>query len=65
MTGDPGGPLTFVAGAAEAGVRADRAVVRHAPGVGRRGAAELFERGAVRVEGRRVRKGRTESFSRD
>lgn len=39
--------------AAEAGERVDRLVVRHVPGLGRRGARELFAAGAVMVDGRR------------
>ena len=41
----------------EAGERLDRLLVRHATGLGRRRAAELFASGAVRVDGRRATKG--------
>ena len=42
--------------AAEAG-RADKVLAKHFPEAGRRALAELFERGAVRVAGKRVKKG--------
>ncbi|HTR50846.1 MAG TPA: RluA family pseudouridine synthase [Kofleriaceae bacterium] len=42
--------------AAEAG-RIDKVLAKHFPGAGRRALAELFERGAVRVAGKRVKKG--------
>jgi 23S rRNA pseudouridine1911/1915/1917 synthase len=45
----------FVVAPAEAGVRLDRLVVRHVGALGRKGARELFERGRVTVDGRRVR----------
>jgi 23S rRNA pseudouridine1911/1915/1917 synthase len=41
----------------EEGERVDRLVVRHAASLGRRGVAELFRRGAVRVGGHVVKKG--------
>src|SRR4029079_17678098 len=37
--------------------RLDKLIVRHATGIGRRGVAELFQRGAVRVDGRVAKKG--------
>lgn len=43
--------------AAEAGERLDRLVVRHARGLGRRRARELFAEGAVTVDGRPARAG--------
>jgi 23S rRNA pseudouridine1911/1915/1917 synthase len=42
----------FVVSAEEAGERLDRLVVRHVPGLGRRGARELFAARAVTVDGR-------------
>lgn len=42
--------------AADAG-RVDKAVARHFPGAGRRQLAELFDAGAVRVGGRKAKKG--------
>jgi 23S rRNA pseudouridine1911/1915/1917 synthase len=45
----------FVVGAADAGERLDRLVVQRVPGLGRRTARELFGRGAITVDGRRVR----------
>jgi 23S rRNA pseudouridine1911/1915/1917 synthase len=50
-------PLTFRVQDGDAGERLDRLVVRHATGIGRRRAAELFAAGAVRVDGRRAAKG--------
>ena len=49
--------VTFRVAADEVGQRLDRLVVKHASGLGRRSATELFARGAVRVEGRRAKKG--------
>jgi 23S rRNA pseudouridine1911/1915/1917 synthase len=52
------GPIVrFFAPADEAGARMDRLIVEHVPGVGRRGAAELFRRGAVRIGQRIAKKG--------
>ncbi len=45
----------FVVGAADAGERLDRLLVQKVPGLGRRAARELFERGAVTLDGRHVR----------
>jgi 23S rRNA pseudouridine1911/1915/1917 synthase len=53
MTADE---LAFVATDADAG-RLDVAIARRFPGTGRRRLAALFDRGAVRVDGRRARKG--------
>jgi 23S rRNA pseudouridine1911/1915/1917 synthase len=50
-------PLSFRIGDNETGERLDKLVVRHATGIGRRRAAELFAAGAVRVDGRRATKG--------
>jgi 23S rRNA pseudouridine1911/1915/1917 synthase len=47
----------FTVSAADAGERLDRLLVRHVPGLGRRTARELFERGAVTADGRPVRAG--------
>ncbi len=49
----------FVVNAAEAGERLDRLVVRHVPGLGRRGARELFAGGAVSLDGRTAVAGAT------
>jgi 23S rRNA pseudouridine1911/1915/1917 synthase len=49
-------PLAFVATDADAG-RIDTALARRFPGAGRRRLAALFESGAVRVDGRRAKKG--------
>jgi 23S rRNA pseudouridine1911/1915/1917 synthase len=47
---------TFAVSPEEAGERLDKFVVRHCPELGRKSAAELIERGLVRVRGRRVSK---------
>ncbi len=49
--------MRFRVADAEGGERLDRLLVRHATGLGRRRAAELFSEGAVRVDGRRASKG--------
>jgi 23S rRNA pseudouridine1911/1915/1917 synthase len=49
-------PLAFVATDADAG-RLDVAIARRFPGAGRRRLATLFDRGGVRVDGKRARKG--------
>jgi 23S rRNA pseudouridine1911/1915/1917 synthase len=49
--------FSFEVAADEAGRRLDVALVRQLPGLGRAGAKRLVEQGAVRVTGRRVRKG--------
>src|SRR5690349_9817639 len=49
-------PLEFVATDADAG-RLDVALARRFPGTGRRRLAALFDRGAVRVDGKRAKKG--------
>jgi 23S rRNA pseudouridine1911/1915/1917 synthase len=49
--------FSFEVTADEAGRRLDVALVRQLPGLGRAGAKKLVEQGAVRVNGRKVRKG--------
>ena len=49
--------IAFVVSDADAGERVDVLLLRRLPGLGRRGAAELFARGAVRVSSRVVKKG--------
>lgn len=49
--------LELVVSEAEAGVRLDKVVLRHAEGIGRRLATRLFRQGAVRADGKRVRAG--------
>jgi len=49
--------IVFRVAPTEAGVRLDKLIVRHAPGLGRRRAAELFQAGQVQVDGRRAKKG--------
>lgn len=49
-------PLAFVATDADTG-RVDQALARRYPGAGRKRLAALFEAGAVRVDGKRARKG--------
>jgi len=49
-------PLAFVASDADVG-RIDAALGRRFPGAGRRRLSRLFDRGAVRLEGKRARKG--------
>jgi 23S rRNA pseudouridine1911/1915/1917 synthase len=57
MTGrEPAAGLGFTATDADAG-RIDAALARRFPGAGRRHLAELFARGAVRVDGKRAKKG--------
>jgi 23S rRNA pseudouridine1911/1915/1917 synthase len=56
VTDDAPGPRSFVVGAGEAG-RADRVVAARFPEASRRRLADLFAAGAVRVDGRRVKKG--------
>lgn len=51
------GPQTFILEAGEAGVRLDKVVARRFPGAGRHRLDELFASGAVRVGGKRARKG--------
>jgi 23S rRNA pseudouridine1911/1915/1917 synthase len=51
------GGVSFVVSSAEAGARLDRIVVQHLEAVGRRGVAELFREGKVRVDGRVAKKG--------
>jgi 23S rRNA pseudouridine1911/1915/1917 synthase len=50
------GAITFVVTGAEDGVRIDKLAAEHARSGGRRKVAELFERGAVRINGRVVKK---------
>jgi 23S rRNA pseudouridine1911/1915/1917 synthase len=49
--------VEFVVGADEAGQRLDKVVIGRVHGLGRRRAAELFVRGRISVDGRRVHKG--------
>lgn len=49
--------VAFTVSDADAGERVDVLLLRRLPGLGRRGAAELFARGAVRVSGKVVKKG--------
>jgi 23S rRNA pseudouridine1911/1915/1917 synthase len=49
--------VTFLVTDADAGERVDVLLLRRVPGLGRRAAAELFARKAVRVAGRVVKKG--------
>jgi 23S rRNA pseudouridine1911/1915/1917 synthase len=51
------GAITFVVTRAEDGERVDKLVAGHAASGGRRKVAELFQRGAVRIGGRVVKKG--------
>ncbi len=48
--------LAFEAGDADNGQRLDKFLTEHVPDVGRRRAAELCERGQVRIDGRRAKK---------
>jgi 23S rRNA pseudouridine1911/1915/1917 synthase len=47
----------FRIGPAESGERADKILVAHLPGLGRKGARRLFDEGKIRINGRRVSKG--------
>lgn len=49
--------VTFEVDAERAGQRLDKLLVQHVPELGRAGARELIRTGAVRVDGRRARKG--------
>lgn len=53
---DPAAPTTFTVGADEAD-RIDRVIARRFPGSSRRRVMALFDEGAVRLDGRRAKKG--------